>query len=490
MALGRSRSKRSSSTSSYASTITTVAFIAVCVIGVWMLTSNSVVPPQTTARKAELAAISAAVDEPEVTTSNDVQNNEPSNKKDQPVFEDNPGDLPADAIKSDDPKTINEQRNNGKQDSGDQGSAVEENSQGLKGKESGEEQEKQRENHTQVSEESSLTQNQQADQRNQEISQSDQGNQKTRNEESNENQEQTTASENGQNSHEQFPNQKQNEHQQREQHEKIDVGKHSHDSQNQELNGDQQPQKRENNKKSQNSKSYDDQQQQQRQEDAGIQTTSRESQDEISEEDQKERLKQQRQRQQQEDSASSDEAQQKQHQFGDVTIPGIKQNEDKKSEKATEGVKIQAKNQQTHKESQGENNRITKTKHDTRTEDKSIETNSFPGGGTSGIPKESKESKRSWSTQATESENQKGRRKEGSDGKESLYGYSWALCNDRTGPDFIPCLDNEKAVKKLKTTRHFEHRERHCPEEGPTCLVPLPKGYKRPITWPGSRDKV
>jgi hypothetical protein len=51
-------------------------------------------------------------------------------------------------------------------------------------------------------------------------------------------------------------------------------------------------------------------------------------------------------------------------------------------------------------------------------------------------------------------------------------------------------LDNEKAIKKLRSTKHFEHRERHCPEEGPTCLVPLPKGYKTSIKWPNSRDKV
>ncbi|KAJ9172715.1 hypothetical protein P3X46_015926 [Hevea brasiliensis] len=508
MALGRSRtSKRSSSSSSYASTITTVAFIAVCVVGVWMLTSNSVVPPQTTARTAEVTTIST-VDEPDVTSSNEVQNNEPSNKKDQPVFEDNPGDLPADAIKSDDPKTINEQSNNGKQDTGEQVAVVEENSQSLKGKEPGEEQEKQRESQTQVSEESTLSQNQQADQTNREISESDQGSRKTRNEESNENQEQTTVSENGENSQDQFQNQKQNEDQQREQREKIDIGKNSLDSQNQELNADQQQQKKETestekNKESQNSKSYEEQQQQQRQEDAGIQTTSQESQNEISEEDQKERLKQQQQEQQQQqkqqqeqkqDSASSDETQQ-QHQFEDVTVPGIKQNEDKKSEKATEDIKTQAENQQTQQESKGENNPIPETKQDTTTEDKSIERNpagesSFPSGGTSGIPKESKESKKSWSTQAAESENQKERRKEESDGKESIYGYTWPLCNVTAGPDYIPCLDNEKAIKQLRSTRHFEHRERHCPEEGPTCLVPLPEGYKTPITWPGSRDKI
>eukprot|EP01018_Ginkgo_biloba_P021356 Gb_34663 [translate_table: standard] len=70
------------------------------------------------------------------------------------------------------------------------------------------------------------------------------------------------------------------------------------------------------------------------------------------------------------------------------------------------------------------------------------------------------------------------------------YQYNWKLCNVTTGPDYIPCLDNEKAIKKLHSTAHYEHRERHCPEEPPTCLVPLPEGYKKPINWPKSRDKV
>lgn len=115
---------------------------------------------------------------------------------------------------------------------------------------------------------------------------------------------------------------------------------------------------------------------------------------------------------------------------------------------------------------------------------------SFAGGATTVIPKESNESKKSWSTQAAQSQNEKERRKDQSDGNEGIYGYTWQLCNVTAGPDYIPCLDNEKALRHLRTTRHFEHRERHCPEEGPTCVVPFPEGYKRPIEWPKSRDKV
>ncbi|VFQ93449.1 unnamed protein product [Cuscuta campestris] len=108
-------------------------------------------------------------------------------------------------------------------------------------------------------------------------------------------------------------------------------------------------------------------------------------------------------------------------------------------------------------------------------------------------------SKKEWSTQVDQSVNQKERVKssgsEESDGGsgdqgDSGAGISWRLCNVTAGPDYIPCLDNEEAIKKLRSRRHFEHRERHCPEEPPTCLVPLPKGYKKPIQWPQSRDKI
>lgn len=115
---------------------------------------------------------------------------------------------------------------------------------------------------------------------------------------------------------------------------------------------------------------------------------------------------------------------------------------------------------------------------------------SFPGGDNTGIPKESKESKKSWATQAAQSEDQKERRQGDSQDNRSIYGYTWQLCNVTAGPDYIPCLDNEKALRQLHTTRHFEHRERHCPEESPSCLVALPQGYQKSIEWPKSREKV
>lgn len=71
---------------------------------------------------------------------------------------------------------------------------------------------------------------------------------------------------------------------------------------------------------------------------------------------------------------------------------------------------------------------------------------------------------------------------------------SWEVCEVGKGvvaADYIPCLDNVKAVKALKSLRHMEHRERHCPTAPrPRCLVPLPTGYRSPLPWPRSRDMV
>ncbi|BBN16233.1 protein MpPMT.6 [Marchantia polymorpha subsp. ruderalis] len=69
---------------------------------------------------------------------------------------------------------------------------------------------------------------------------------------------------------------------------------------------------------------------------------------------------------------------------------------------------------------------------------------------------------------------------------------SWKVCTWEGAQDYIPCLDNKKAIKKLPSTKHFEHRERHCPvgKDLPTCLVPLPEGYKPRIDWPESRNQI
>ncbi|RXH94499.1 hypothetical protein DVH24_024183 [Malus domestica] len=58
--------------------------------------------------------------------------------------------------------------------------------------------------------------------------------------------------------------------------------------------------------------------------------------------------------------------------------------------------------------------------------------------------------------------------------------------------EYIPCLDNVEAIKRLKSTVKGERFERHCPEAGRglNCLVPPPRSYKTPIPWPKSRDEV
>ena len=58
--------------------------------------------------------------------------------------------------------------------------------------------------------------------------------------------------------------------------------------------------------------------------------------------------------------------------------------------------------------------------------------------------------------------------------------------------EYIPCLDNVKAIQRLKSTEKGERFERHCPEKGNelNCLVRPPKGYRPPIPWPQSRDEV
>lgn len=118
--------------------------------------------------------------------------------------------------------------------------------------------------------------------------------------------------------------------------------------------------------------------------------------------------------------------------------------------------------------------------------DAPIET--LPAGAQSELLSETSVQNGSFSTQATESRNEKEGHK--SPEPEKNNGYHWKVCNVTAGPDFIPCLDNLQAIKSLRSTKHYEHRERHCPENPPTCLVPLPEGYQRPIEWPTSREKI
>ncbi|KAK4256813.1 hypothetical protein QN277_006490 [Acacia crassicarpa] len=111
----------------------------------------------------------------------------------------------------------------------------------------------------------------------------------------------------------------------------------------------------------------------------------------------------------------------------------------------------------------------------------------YPHGAQSELLDESRTQIGSFSTQASESKSEK---ESQNLSKQPTGQYDWKLCNVTAGPDFIPCLDNWQAVRNLRNTKHYEHRERHCPAEAPTCLVPLTEGYRTPIEWPRSRDKI
>ncbi|KAB1220902.1 putative methyltransferase PMT25 [Morella rubra] len=112
----------------------------------------------------------------------------------------------------------------------------------------------------------------------------------------------------------------------------------------------------------------------------------------------------------------------------------------------------------------------------------------FPAGAQSELLNETTTQNGAWSTQALESQNEKESQKLSRTKDHS--GYSWKICKTTAGPDYIPCLDNLQAIRKLPSMSHYEHRERHCPDEAPTCLVPLPKGYRQTIQWPKSREKI
>lgn len=68
----------------------------------------------------------------------------------------------------------------------------------------------------------------------------------------------------------------------------------------------------------------------------------------------------------------------------------------------------------------------------------------------------------------------------------------YKICNDVKMVDYIPCLDNVKEIAKFNVSERGEKYERHCPQQGKglNCIVPRPKGYRKHILWPQSRDQV
>ncbi|KAJ4974791.1 hypothetical protein NE237_007965 [Protea cynaroides] len=53
-----------------------------------------------------------------------------------------------------------------------------------------------------------------------------------------------------------------------------------------------------------------------------------------------------------------------------------------------------------------------------------------------------------------------------------------------------PYLDNKKVKKALKSKRLMGNKECQCSDPTPRCLLPLPQGYKIPVTWLMSRDMI
>ncbi|KAF8118480.1 hypothetical protein N665_0005s0237 [Sinapis alba] len=175
--------------------------------------------------------------------------------------------------------------------------------------------------------------------------------------------------------------------------------------------------------------------------------------------------------------------------------------EDGENQKKTKADETEKKSSDDDTDAKGDKETKTGTEGaETKTETESTETiveqQSLPKNETSGdlsppeaqleLLNETTAQNGSFSTQATESKHEK----EAQKGSGDQIDFKWTLCNTTAGPDYIPCLDNVQAVKSLKSTKHYEHRERHCPDSPPTCLVPLPEGYKRPIEWPKSREKI
>ncbi|KVH98824.1 putative S-adenosyl-L-methionine-dependent methyltransferase [Cynara cardunculus var. scolymus] len=155
-------------------------------------------------------------------------------------------------------------------------------------------------------------------------------------------------------------------------------------------------------------------------------------------------------------------------------------NETEKSDEAKDESQSEEKVEK-EEEKQAEEKQAEESSSDNKTEDLSAATQSE-------ILKESNTQNGAFSTQAAESESEKESQKPSLSKNQEVY--KWKTCNVTAGPDYIPCLDNLEAIRHLHGRSHYEHRERHCPAESPTCLVSLPEGYKTPIKWPRSREQI
>nr|CAD1842044.1 unnamed protein product [Ananas comosus var. bracteatus] len=156
---------------------------------------------------------------------------------------------------------------------------------------------------------------------------------------------------------------------------------------------------------------------------------------------------------------------------------GEKNSETQEKDEDNQGQKEEKEEQNQDKDTEkdsGEVRAANQTKDESASE-------VYPDGAQSEILNETTAQNGAWSTQRAESKNEK-ELQSTSLTKRGNRVYSWKLCNVTAGADYIPCLDNEEAIKKLRSTKHYEHRERHCPDEAPPVLdkiwyhnVPHPK---------------
>ncbi|XP_047331213.1 probable methyltransferase PMT27 [Impatiens glandulifera] len=403
-------SKRTPGGTSCSSTGTTVVFISLCALGVWMLSSNDLIPTQTTTTTTSSPILSEDSDE---------------TKKPSSFFEDNPGHLPEDAVKTGDvvsnqqqqlpdiglDKSIEDQKNalaDNLKNSGNMESMLG-NVKEVEGDENGETQQQQLEKTNQEEETTSVQDDV--------VAKSDAKEMKAaKAKERKQKQEQAIEKE------ETFINDNQeiiNDQTSAKQPQKKDVEEIITQLEDEQQQSSSQPEKQEQKK----------------------QTTE----DDII------------------GTITSDQTER-----GGSDDPPMNNNDELQTSETESTIKKEE-----------EEDKEPKKKRNSNKQSKSP-SSSIDGG-----------SKKQWKTQTEQSVTQKVREEikniEKTDGSIT---EQWKLCNTTANSDYIPCLDNEAALKKLRSRGHYEHRERHCPEEGPTCLVPLPEGYKVPVTWPKSRDKI
>ncbi|KAJ9177832.1 hypothetical protein P3X46_013002 [Hevea brasiliensis] len=381
MALGKyARIDTRRQSTNYCSTVTIVVFVALCLVGVWMMTSSSVVPGQN-------------VDVPAQENKNEIK--EPlaeSNESNPKQFEDNPGDLPEDATKGD---------NNRSQPQGEDKSNTQE-TQEVKVEEKQEEKSEEKQDEV--------------------IKSNDGSNNEKQNEESN--------TENGDSK-------------------TLDGEKNSEAGETKTNEGENSG--------------------------TGQGDSEENSKENKSESDETEK------------NPGTDETETKSDENSGVTEKKSDADDTKTKSDENSGDTKDGKtgNGQIEEKVDLKNNKESEKTSDEQANNQSgVEV--FPSGAQSELLNETATQTGSWSTQASESRNEK----ETQLASNQQNSYNWKTCNVTAGPDYIPCLDNWQAIRSLRSTKHYEHRERHCPQEPPTCLVPLPEGYKRPIEWPKSREKI